>query len=104
MIFGVRIHNVWYNIAVRFVWAASADKHGVDHDDALAAIASHVHVEWEFQGPRPPATIPPSLFIGQQRDPSKPPLEVIAAVDRSRQEIRVFHVMEARPKMLRRMR
>ena len=33
-------------------WAASADKHGVPHEDALHAIEHAVYVEVEFDEPR----------------------------------------------------
>ena len=35
-------------------WANSADKHGIEHEDALHAIANAYYVEREFDEPRVP--------------------------------------------------
>jgi hypothetical protein len=44
-------------------WANSADKHGIDHEDALYAIENAVYVEQEFDEPRVPGHAKPWLFI-----------------------------------------
>ncbi|GAA1158408.1 hypothetical protein GCM10009630_65660 [Kribbella jejuensis] len=67
-------------------WAPSADKHGIDHEDALQAIMNAYYVEREFDEPRPPATVRPTLFI---RTPPR--------------DLHIFHVMVARPKHLERL-
>ena len=84
-------------------WAASADKHGVGHDDALHAIANAVYVESEFEEPRLPGRVRPTLFIGPPRQLGGPLLEVIVEISPPR-DLHVFHVMVAREKHLRRTR
>ena len=57
-------------------WAASADKHGIDREDALHAIANAVYVETEFDEPRPPEPGqfgPPGNAPGGMRLPMGPP-------------------------------
>ena len=48
-------------------WAASADKHGVPHEDALHAIEHAieraVYVEVEFADPRLGGRVRPTLFV-----------------------------------------
>lgn len=83
-------------------WAAAADRHGVAREDALFAILHAIYVETDFDDPRPPATIRPTLYIGPQRDPRAPLLEVMVEVTPPR-EVHVFHVMPARAKHLARM-
>lgn len=83
-------------------WAASAAKHGIARQDALHAIANAVYVEEEFDDPRPPNEICPHLYIGPQRDPGAPLLEVMVEVSPPR-GLHVFHVMPARRKHLSRM-
>jgi hypothetical protein len=83
-------------------WARSADKHGIAHEDALHAIANAVYFEEEFDDPRPPNDIRPHLYIGPQRRPGAPLLEVMVEV-RPPRGLHVFHVMEARRKHLARM-
>ncbi|PWJ48660.1 hypothetical protein SAMN06264364_12941 [Quadrisphaera granulorum] len=83
-------------------WAESADRHGVAREDALHAIVNAVYVEESFEEPRPPAAIPPTLYIGPQRDPNAPLLEVMVE-KRPPRSLRVFHVMHARAKHLARM-
>lgn len=91
-----------YNIAVALTWADSADKHGVDREDALHAIANAVYVETEFDEPRPPSDVRPSLYIGPTRRLGGPMLEVMVEI-RPPRGLHIFHVMEARPKHLARM-
>lgn len=80
----------------------SADKHGVSHQDAMWAMTHARYVEREFDQPRPPSSVRPTLFIGPSRTPAVPLLEVMVELvppDR----IVVFHVMAARAKHLQRM-
>ncbi len=83
-------------------WAASADKHGIDHDDALHAIMNAYYLEKEFDEPRVPGHDKPWLFIGPPRKLGGPLLEVMVEVTPPRDMV-VFHVMEARRKHLDRM-
>lgn len=84
-------------------WAPSADKHGVDRDDALHAMMNAYYVEEEFDEPRPPSTVRPTLFIGPPRQLGGDLLEVMVEVNPPR-DVHVFHVMIARPKHLERMK
>ena len=97
-----RIPVVEYITGVGVTWAASAAKHGVPREDALHAIAHAVYVELDFDEPRSPSTVRPHLYIGPQRDPSAPLLEVMVEV-RPPRGLHVFHVMPARTKHLARM-
>ncbi|MFD7156185.1 hypothetical protein ACFV9C_16375 [Kribbella sp. NPDC059898] len=83
-------------------WAPSADKHGIDHEDALHAITNAYYVEREFDEPRPPATVRPTLFIGPPRRLGGALLEVMVEVTPPR-DLHIFHVMVARPKHLERL-
>ena len=83
-------------------WADSADRHGVDHADAIHAITNAYYSEEGFDAPRVPGGVKPTLFIGPQRRLGAPLLEVM--VDVMRHDVVVFHVMEARPKHLDRMK
>ncbi|PYI68798.1 hypothetical protein CVV68_05810 [Arthrobacter livingstonensis] len=67
-------------------FATSADRHGVPHEDALHATANALYSERVFDEPRAPGHGKPALFIGPPRD------------------MFIFHVMEARPKNLERMK
>ena len=84
-------------------WAESADRHDISHDKALYAIANAVYVEEEFDEPRVPGRVRPTLFIG----PATPArgshlLEVMVEITPPR-DLFIFHVMPARPKHLNRM-
>lgn len=79
-------------------WANSADKHGIDRADALNAIQNHIYRVEEFDEPRANSTQRPDLFIGPSRD-RRMILEVMAVVTPPA-DILVFHVMEARRKIL----
>jgi len=83
-------------------WAAATAKHGVERADALHAMLHAVYVETDFDEPRPPADIRPTLYIGPQRDPQAPLLEVMVE-PRPPRGLHVFHVMPARRKHLSRM-
>lgn len=87
-------------MAVR--WAASADKHGVAHEDALHAISNAYYVESEFDEPRPPNTVRPTLYIGPPRQLGDALLEVMVEAVPPR-DLVIFHVMPARQKHLDRM-
>ncbi len=84
-------------------WADSADRHGIPHDEALYAIANALYVEEEFDEPRVPDRIRPTLFIGPAtHERGAPLLEVMVEVSPPR-DLFIFHVMPARPKHLIRM-
>jgi hypothetical protein len=83
-------------------WAPSADKHGIDREDALHAIMNAYYVEAEFDEPRPPATVRPTLFIGPPRQLGGALLEVMVEISPPR-DLHVFPVMVARGKHLERM-
>jgi hypothetical protein len=87
---------------VAITWAVSADKHGIPHEDALHAIANAYYVEREFEEPRIPGHVRPTLFIGPPRQLGGALLEVMVELVEPR-DIHVFHVMPARPKHLERM-
>ncbi|KQQ18768.1 hypothetical protein ASF48_17780 [Rathayibacter sp. Leaf299] len=78
-------------------WAKSADKHGIDHDDATNAILNYVYRLEEFEEPRI-GNRRPDLFIGPMRDRTQL-LEVVALITPPA-DIFIFHVMIARRKML----
>ncbi|PCK23196.1 hypothetical protein [Rhodococcus qingshengii] len=83
-------------------WTSSADKHDIDHEDALHAIANAIYIEEEFDEPRVPGHARPTLFIGPPRTLGGPLLEVMVEIIKPRTMV-VFHVMEARRKILNRM-
>jgi hypothetical protein len=83
-------------------WATSADKHGVDHEDALHAIANAYFIEAQFDEPRVPGMTRPTLFIGPPRQLGGPLLEVMVEILPPR-DLHIFHVMIARQKHLDRM-
>jgi hypothetical protein len=87
---------------VAITWAPSADKHGIDREDALHAIMNAYFVQREFDEPRPPANIRPTLFIGPPRQLGGELLEVMVEINPPR-DLHVFHVMVARRKHLERM-
>lgn len=89
-----------YTTGVGLRWTASADKHGVPHDEALHAMTHAVYAESEFDEPRIPGHLRPTLFIGP-RSPGGPLLEVMVEVFPP-DGLVVFHVMPARAKHLRR--
>jgi len=90
-----------YTTGVGVRWTASADKHGVPHADALHAMTHAVYAESEFDEPRLPGHLRPTLFIGPPRDPGGLLLEVmVEAIPPD--ELVVFHVMPVRAKHLRR--
>lgn len=88
-----------YTIAVALTWSDSAAKHGIDREDALHAIANAIYVETEFDEPRPPSSVRPTLYIGPPRRDGDPLLEVMLEV-RPPRGLHIFHVMQARPKHL----
>lgn len=79
-------------------WAESADKHGIDRGDALNAILKNVYHIEQFDEPRVDTGGRPDLFIGPSRD-RRMIIEVMAVVTPPN-DILVFHVMEARRKIL----
>ena len=83
-------------------WADSADRHAIAHEDALHAIANAYYVEREFDEPRVPGRVRPTLFLGPPRQLGGPLLEVMVEMIPPR-DLHVFHVMQARQKHLDRM-
>ncbi len=88
-----------YTTGVAITWANSADKHGIEHEDALHAIGNAYYVEREFDEPRVPGRVRPTLFLGPPRQLGGPLLEVMVEMTPPR-DIHVFHVMQARQKHL----
>ncbi|HAG59082.1 MAG TPA: hypothetical protein DIT15_07820 [Arthrobacter bacterium] len=80
------------------IWAASADKHGIDREDALNAILNQIYHVQQFDEPRVDLGTRPDLFIGPTRDRRRM-LEVMAVITPPN-DILIFHVMEARRKIL----
>ena len=91
-----------YTTYVSVTWAESADKHGIPHDDALNAIGYAYYVESEFDEPRIPGRVGPTLFIGPPRKLGAPLLEVMVEITPPA-DLHIFHVMTARKKHLDRM-
>ncbi|RNL55657.1 hypothetical protein [Arthrobacter oryzae] len=79
-------------------WADSAEKHGIAREDALNAILNQIYHVEQFDEPRVESGVRPDLFIGPSRD-RRMILEVMAAITPPN-DILVFHVMEARRKIL----
>jgi hypothetical protein len=79
-------------------WTNSADKHGVDREDALHAILNYIYRVQEFDEPRIDTPNRPDLFIGPTKD-RRTILEVMAVITPP-DGILIFHVMEARRKIL----
>lgn len=84
-------------------FAASADKRGVPHEDALHAMVNALYSEREFDEPRVPGHGKPTLFIGPRRKLGGPMVEMMVEITPPR-DMFIFHVMEARPKILERMK
>lgn len=80
------------NIQVGIEWTASADKHGIPHEEAQWAILHAEHVEPTFGEPRIPGQGAPTLYIGPSRFGT---LEVLVIATPPR-TILVFHVMPLR--------
>lgn len=91
---------MYYNISMGIAWARSADRHGVEHSDAVHAIVNHEYWVREFDEPRVEGGKRPDLFIGPTRDGAET-LEVMAEVTPP-SDMFVFHVMHARQKMVER--
>lgn len=79
-------------------WASSSGKHGVTREDALNAILNYTYRIQQFDEPRVDTTTRPDLFIGPSRD-NRMTLEEMASITPP-DDIFVFHVMEARRKIL----
>lgn len=84
-----------------FTWGKSADKHEIDPEDGIHAMLNAIHVE--ILEPRGPNPIPPKLYIGPPRQMGGPLLEVMVWVEEP-DTVYVFHAMEARQKILDRMK
>lgn len=80
-------------------WTDSADRHGIDREDALHAMLNAYLHEPEFDEPRIEGRGRPDLWIGPQRRLGAPLLEVMTEKIPPR-DVQVFHVMEARAKFL----
>ncbi|NMR28194.1 hypothetical protein [Crystallibacter degradans] len=79
-------------------WTESAGKHGIDRSDALHAILNQIYHIGQFDEPRVGNSRRPDLFIGPSKDRSMI-LEVMAVITPP-DDILVFHVMEARRKIV----
>lgn len=79
-------------------WTASASKHGADREDALNAILHQIYHVEQFDEPRVDPGTRPDLFIGPARDGLRI-LEVMAVITPPN-DLLIFHVMEARQKIL----
>jgi len=80
-------------------WTRSAARHGVAQEDALHAILNHRYRVEDFDEPRAGSFGRPDLFIGPPRDGSV--LLEVKAVITPPDDFVIFHVMEARAKILR---
>ncbi|MBP2437871.1 hypothetical protein [Microbacterium amylolyticum] len=78
---------------------ASARRHGFERIDALAAISRARLTADPFQASRIPSTPDPAGWIGPAVDGTE--VEVFAEVDHRAREIQIFHMMEARPHIIR---
>jgi len=76
-------------------WTASAGKHRVAREDAVHAITNPVHAQSEFDEPRVPGHLRPTLFIGPPRGRDGPLLEVMVEIIPP-DDMVVLHVMVAR--------
>jgi hypothetical protein len=81
---------------MRVRWTASADKHGVPHEDAINAMLFHELRVSPFGTTRVEGRPAPDLFIGPGLDGRL--LEVL--VEPGPGVLVVFHVMPARPRIL----
>lgn len=81
---------------VRF--SASASKHGIPREAAAYAVENAVFIRRDFMTARPPATVPPTLFIGPTGPYDQTLLEVFVEIQR--QSVKIFHVMVATPATL----
>lgn len=68
----------------------------------MHAMANAYYSEVEFDEPRVPGRSKPTLFVGPPRQLGGPLLEVMVEITPPR-DMFIFHVMEARPKILERM-
>ncbi|MGG7465185.1 hypothetical protein [Plantibacter sp. YIM 135347] len=80
-------------------WRGSADKHEVPREDALHAMLNHVYWVRSFDEPRLPGHERPDMFIGPSRDRSMLIEVIVEQIPPDR--LVIFHVMEARAKMIR---
>lgn len=82
-------------------WTESADKHGIEHADALHAMKNaHIRIT-RFDPPRVDGAPWADLFVGPSRD-GETVLEVFAHLNMRAPDVLIFHVMPARPSTLRR--
>lgn len=79
-------------------WTPSAAKHGIAREGALHAILNYQYRVEEFDEPRAGSAGRPEPFIGKARDGSMV-LEVMAIITPPDGFV-IFHVMEAREKIL----
>ena len=79
-------------------WSPSAAKHGIPRADALNAIERNVYWVPSFDEPRIDGAQRPDLWIGPNRDHTLM-IEVMAEL-RPPADLFIFHVMEARRKIL----
>lgn len=74
---------------VGVTWAASADRHGISHDDAMHAILNPQGLDTLEEGPGGTVTV----FVGHPHPQTDQWIEVIARTVPPRTMV-VFHVME----------
>lgn len=78
----------------------SAGRHGLTLADAVHAMTNHRYHEPQFDDPRL-GEVKPDLWIGPSLQPATPLIEVMAEVIPP-STVRIFHVMQAREKFLKR--
>lgn len=79
-------------------WTDSAAKHGIEEADALHAMQDYLYRIEKFDEPRIEGGQRPDLFIGPSRN-RQMMLEVMAVLTPPA-DILIFHVMEARRKII----
>jgi hypothetical protein len=85
---------------VRLVWMPSADRHGISHDDAIWAMSDGRR--WfvpKFERSRIDGLADPSLFVGWALD-GETLLEVMVTPRDETETLVVYHLMEARPRIV----
>jgi hypothetical protein len=75
------------------VGSPHAAKHRIAREDPRHAISGTVYVEEEFDEPRVPGHLQPTLFIGPPRQPNGPVLLEVMVEIIPPHVLHVFHVM-----------
>jgi hypothetical protein len=82
------------------VWADSAGKHGIAREDVVTVVVAPTWKIEDFESSRMPGHRGPvDLYIGRQRDPDAPLLEVLVECIGPR-TVLVLHAMELRDRTL----